>query len=240
MARKPRYFIPGVPSHVVQRGHNRAPCFRQPSDFRFYLRCLRDACQRGAARVHAYVLMTNHVHLLMTPDDDDAIPWVLQSVGRRYVQYMNRAYQRSGTIWEGRYKTSLIDTERYLFTCYRYIELNPVRAGMVVSPDQYPWSSFSANAWGEPDGLIRHHEGYLTLGGTPPERQAVYRALVSEALSEEELGGLRTAAHRCLPYGSEGFRNEVDQRLQCQVSYFPRGRPGEIGVHPHIDSIDKS
>jgi putative transposase len=216
MPRKPRYFIPGVPSHVVLRGHNRAPCFMQGDDFRYYLRSLRAACRHGAARVHAYVLMTNHIHLLMTPTDDDSIPWVLQSVGRRYVQYVNQTYGRSGTLWEGRYKTSLIDSERYLLTCYRYIELNPVRAGMVRSPEKYRWSSIHANAYGSGDDLVVGHEAYLGLAHGLPERLAVYRALLGEALSEEELHDFRTATRRCLPYGSERFKADIYRRLQAQ------------------------
>ena len=131
MPRNPRYYLPDVPCHVIQRGHNREPCFYAPEDFRYYLQCLREACLQHDAAVHAYVLMTNHVHLLITPTDKEGISRVLQTVGRRYVQYVNACYRRSGTLWEGRHKASLIDTEHYLMTCYRYIELNPVRAGMV-------------------------------------------------------------------------------------------------------------
>jgi putative transposase len=225
MPRKPRYFIPGVPSHIVVRGHNRAPCFIRANDYSFFLRSLRGACGRGAAHIHAYVLMTNHIHLLMTPAAEDAIPWVLQSVGRRYVQYINETYERSGTLWEGRYKASLIDTERYLLTCYRYIELNPVRAGMVRSPADYPWSSFPVNALGKQDGVVSAHEGYLALGQDPSERQFAYRRLIAEALPEEDLDGLRAATRRCIPLGSDQFKEEVDRRLRCRVSYLPVGRP---------------
>ena len=130
MARLPRYVVVGHPQHVIQRGNNRSPTFYENQDYEFYLECLEEACERYRCDVHAYVLMTNHVHLLMSPWQRNSISKVLQSVGRRYVQYINYYYKRTGTLWEGRYKATLIDTERYLLTCYRYIELNPVRAGM--------------------------------------------------------------------------------------------------------------
>jgi len=137
MPRKPRMFIPGVPCHVIQRGNNRDVCFYCDDDYLFYLECLKSACKRYHVSVHAYILMTNHVHLLMQPEDEVGITRVMQSIGRRYVQYINRAYRRSGTLWEGRFKASIINAEEYLLACYRYIELNPVRANMVTHPANY-------------------------------------------------------------------------------------------------------
>ena len=134
MARQPRFLLPGHPQHVIQRGNNRQVIFADEADCRLYLDTLKEACERFACHVHAYVLMTNHVHLLMTPDCKAGIGKVMQSLGRRYVQYFDYRYRRSGTLWEGRYRAALLDTEPYLLTCYRYIELNPLRAGMVASP----------------------------------------------------------------------------------------------------------
>lgn len=139
MARLPRYFMEGQPQHAIQRGNNRAPVFGAEDDYRFYLECLQEAAVRHGCAIHAYVLMTNHVHLLVTPETEGSLPKTLQSVGRRYVQYFNYTYGRTGTLWEGRYRATVIDSEHYLLTCMRYIELNPVRAGMVPQPEGYRW-----------------------------------------------------------------------------------------------------
>jgi putative transposase len=170
MARLPRYAVPGQPQHVIQRGNNRAVLFATAPDYQFFRDCLKTACEHHGCQIHAYVFMTNHVHLLMTPQTEDGIGKVMQSVGRRYVQYFNFTYGRTGTLWEGRYKATLIDTERYLLTCYRYIELNPVRAGLVAGPGEYPWSSYGANALGRYDPLVTLHGQYLGLGTDPATR----------------------------------------------------------------------
>jgi len=163
MPRKPRMYLAGVPCHVVQRGNNRDACFFTDDDYRFYLDVLADACRRYRVDVHAYVLMTNHVHLLLTPRAVDGVSRVMQSLGRRYVQYVNRTYRRCGTLWESRYKASLVDADRYLMALYRYIELNPVAAGMQSHPGDYPWSSFRCNAWGRLNHLICPHSLFLGL-----------------------------------------------------------------------------
>lgn len=168
MARQPRYVLPGQPQHVIQRGNNRDVIFVAEADYRFYLDKLKDACDRMGCEVHAYVLMTNHVHLLMTPYEENSLGRVMQSLGRRYVQYFNYRYRRTGTLWEGRYRATLIDAESYLLTCYRYIELNPVRAGMVSHPGDYPWSSYRSNALGQrfflPDiGRITSHACLIAM-----------------------------------------------------------------------------
>ena len=150
MPRKPRMFLAGVPCHIIARGNNRSVCFYADADYLFYLECLNDACIKYGTVIHAYVLMTNHVHLLITPSTTSAIPKVMQSVGRRYVQYINKTYRRSGTLWEGRYKASSVDAEAYLLACYRYIELNPVRANMVKQPIEYRWSSYAVNCGFKP------------------------------------------------------------------------------------------
>ena len=174
MPRPPPYPLIGVPQHVIQRGNNRQPTFFTQDDFRFYRDCLKEAATNHHCEIHAYVLMTNHVHLLMTPRRTNALAKVIQSLCRRYVQYINSTYQRSGTLWEGRYKVSVIESERYLLMCSRYIELNPVRSGMVADPADYPWSSYPWHALSKSDPLITDHSAYLALGRTNEERHEAY------------------------------------------------------------------
>ena len=179
MARLPRYFAEGQAQHIIQRGNNREPIFADDSDTHFYYECLQEAAEQQGLAIHAYVLMTNHVHILATPDMEQSIGKTLQSLGRRYVQYFNQTYGRTGTLWEGRYRATLIDSERYLLACMRYIELNPVRAGMVKHPLNYSWSSYAANARGEEDELVSPHSLYRRLGRNPQARQSAYRQLLS-------------------------------------------------------------
>ena len=169
MARLSRFVLPGQPQHLIQRGNNRQAVFFAEDDYQFYRETLRDACGNHDCHIHAYVMMTNHVHLLITPITETGISKVMQSLGRRYVQHVNFKYRRTGTLWEGRYRATLLDSERYLLSCQRYIELNPVRAGMVKHPGEYPWSSYRCNALGEPDELVSAHELLRRLGENPTE-----------------------------------------------------------------------
>jgi len=157
MPRKRRFFLPDVPVHVVQRGNNRQAVFFDDDDYRTYLSWLGGAASANGCAIHAYALMTNHVHLLMTPSEADAVSATLQDLGRHFVPYINHCYQRTGTLWEGRFRASMVQEEDYLLTCYRYIELNPVRAAMVQRPEDYPWSSNRANAMGAADLLVTPH-----------------------------------------------------------------------------------
>jgi putative transposase len=169
--------LPGVAIHVMQRGNNRASCFFKDQDRSFYLFHLRRWLPRAGCRLHAYCLMSNHVHLLLTTDGATGCALLMKSVGQLYAQYINKTYSRSGYLWQGRFKSCLVQSEDYVLACYRYIELNPVRAGLVRRPDEYPWSSYHTNAKGEGTELLTPHDEYLTLGRTPAERQAVYRDL---------------------------------------------------------------
>src|SRR5574338_761094 len=205
LARLPRFAALGLPHHVIQRGNNRAACFNAISDFRAYAGFLAEACQQHGCAVHAYVLMTNHVHLLITPSTHGAIGKVMQSVGRRYVGRFNSIYRRSGTLWEGRYRATIVDDARYLFACYRYIELNPVRAGLADYPRDYRWSSYLANAHGAHDGLITPHERYIALGRDPDERQTAYRAMFAGELSERMLCEIRLATNKAWALGGPSF-----------------------------------
>lgn len=225
MPRKPRMYLPGIPAHVVHRGNDRSACFFDEQDRQFYLTCLKEACRRYDVALHAFVLMTNHVHLLMTPGTERGISRVMQLVGNRYVQAVNKKYGRSGTLWEGRHKPSLIYAERYLLSCYLYIELNPVRAGMVAHPGHYPWSSYRHNAVGEPSRLIAEHPLFVSLGATPEKRRAAYRTLFGGGLDDEDLSHIRKAAVSSMPLGDDGFRARIEQRIGRDIGFMGRGRP---------------
>jgi putative transposase len=236
VARHPRYAVAGLPQHVIQRGNNRAPIFVQPTDYERFRRYLRDACERSGCRVHAYVLMTNHVHLLVTPRRPEAIAAAMQSVGRRYVQHFNRWRGRTGTLWEGRYKAAVIETDEYLLACYRYIERNPVRAGMVATPEAYPWSSYGANAFGRPDPLVTPHRLYVRLGETDGARRAAYRALCAVELEVPAANALRRAAETGWALGGRRFLAAVERTAGRRAAPLPRGRRrGSSGAGPSAD-----
>lgn len=217
MARLPRIVVPGQALHIVQRGNNRQPIFFADADYRYYLECLSEAAQRFGCAIHAYVLMTNHVHLLLTPDDVSSPSRCLQSLGRKYVRYVNDGYQRSGTLWEGRYKSALIDTDHYLLACYRYIELNPVRANMVTRPSDYVWSSFRCNALGQENGVITSHDQYLQLGVDKVSRLEGYQSLFMNALGPELLKQIRTHTEKGTVVGNERFQEEIASVLERSV-----------------------
>jgi putative transposase len=206
MAHQPRLDLPGIPRHVVQRGNDRQACFAVDADYLRYLQELREASAKHDCAIHAYVLMTNYVHLLVTPATTGAISRMMQAVGRRYVGSFNARYRRTGTLWEGHFKAALVDTNRYLLTCYRYIELNPVRAHMTDEPSAYPWSSYRHNALGEITPLITPHEQYKLQAATPAEWQAVYRALAHEYVEPEHLNDLRLHTQQQRAWGSEHFQ----------------------------------
>ena len=228
MPRQPRLDLAGLPQHVVQRGNNRQPCFLREQDYRCYLQMLREASQQQSCLIHAYVLMTNHVHLLVTPTLKGALSRCMQSLGRRYVTYFNRTYRRTGTLWEGRYKASLVDNQIYLLTCYRYIELNPVRAAMVASPEGYPWSSFRANAQGMNDPLIHPHKEYLRLGVDPAQRQTAYRSLFRTALNDDQLLDIRSHLQQQRALGTNRFQAAIEAELGRVAKIRPRGRPRKV------------
>lgn len=223
MARLPRFVIPGHPQHVIQRGNNREAIFCQDDDYSFYLEKLAAACRKFECDLHAYVLMTNHTHLLITPHTHNGISKVMQSLGRYYVQYFNYSYQRTGTLWEGRYKATLLDSEQYLLTCMRYIELNPVRAGMVSHPKDYRWSSYRSNALGEENAILSPHSVYERLGESRVERQKAYRALFKRHLGEQTLQALREATNKAWVLGNNRFQAKIAALTDRQVRPKPRG-----------------
>ena len=226
MPRKPRFYLPGIPTHVIQRGNSRQAVFFAEEDYAAYLDWLKEGAEKHGCAIHAYVLMTNHVHLLMTPQTRDAISKTIQFVGRHYVTYVNHMYGRSGTLWEGRHKGCLISSEEYLFSCMRYIEMNPVRAGMVESPAEYPWSSYRWNATGCENEMLVPHPDYLALGQDCQDRAHAYRELFSNSLEPGQVHNIRVTVQTGTPLGNDRFRDEVEKILKCRVGQARRGRPG--------------
>ena len=227
MPRRRRMYLRHVPCHVVQRGNNRQPTFFALEDRLYYLDCLAEACARHAVAVHAYVLMTNHVHLLMTPREaPEGISRVMQSLGRRYVQHVNARHGRTGTLWESRHKAGLVEGDAHLLACSRYIEANPVRARMVEAPGDYPWSSYPANAHGAPTRCpVVPHAAYLGLASGPDACRSAYRELFTADCRGDQTGAIRAALAMSLPYGSESFRAHVEKSLGRGLGQPYRGRP---------------
>jgi len=225
VARLPRFVIPGQPQHVILRGNNRAEVFCADADYRFYLEKLQLACDTHGCDIHAYVLMTNHVHLLATPHEEQSLSKAMQMLGRYYVQYYNYCYQRTGTLWEGRYKATLIDSEAYLLTCMRYIELNPVRANMVSHPSEYPWSSYRYNALGQANDLVKPHLEYLRFGRSDEERQAAYRQLFKHRIAENSIAEIRDATNKAWVLGDDRYKQRIQKQLGRRVE--PKAKGGD-------------
>jgi putative transposase len=232
VARMPRFAAPGEPHHVIQRGNNRVACFDASSDYRAYCGFLEDACNRFECAIHAYVLMPNHVHILMTPSTPNAIGKVMQSIGRTYVGRFNSIYRRTGTLWEGRYRATVIESESYLFNCYRYIELNPVRAGLVEYPSDYRWSSHSTNAHGTHDSLVTPHDLYVALGRNSDERRTAYRALFARRLAEDVMTEIRIATNKAWALGSSRFRSQLGTKAGRRSQPLWAGRL--VGTPDHV------
>ena len=225
MPRRARLSVAGVPWHIIQRGNNRSVCFHAEADYRRYLDDLAEQSRRFGCTVHAYVLMTNHVHLLVTPAKADSAGLMMKHLGQRYVQYVNRVYRRSGTLWEGRFRSCLTQSEDYVLACYRYIELNPVRAGMVRHPRDYRWSSFHANGDGKHDAMVVPHEQYLGLARNEQARREAYRALFKAHLDPEVIERIRSATNGNVVLGSKRFEEQIAKILKRRVTRGKAGRP---------------
>jgi putative transposase len=223
MPRPTRLNLPNIPQHVTQRGNKRQACFFSDDDYCLYLKLLAASCRRHTCELHAYVLMTNHVHLLITPTTPEGVSLVIRDLGRDFVRIINKIYRRTGTMWEGRFRSSLVDKEHYCLACYRYIELNPVRAGMVRNPADYPWSSFQHNTLAEPDPLITPHESWLRLGENNTDRRRAYLALFGDPLEPPEIDNIRYGIRKGLPTGTERFKSEIEQSLSIKLG---NGKPG--------------
>jgi len=205
MPRAARLIVPGEPHHVIQRGHNRAQTFFSAKDYQLYLGLLEQFAAARECAIHAFALMPNHLHLLLTPYSKDAISCLMATVNQRFVQSVNRRLLRCGSLWQGRFKTSLVDTRSYFLTCQRYFELNPVRARLVGRADEYPWTSFRSHATEESLSFLTPHDVYLRLGANGFDRRQVYRFLFEQPLTQEELDRIRVAAAGNRPLGDEEF-----------------------------------
>lgn len=228
MARLPRLSIPGYPHHVIQRGNNRQAIFARPEDYQFLLDLLDENARKFGVAVHAYVLMDNHFHLLVTPEAPDSLPKMMQAVGRRYVRHFNAKHGRSGTLWEGRYKSTLIQTERYLLACMAYIDLNPVRSGLVAHARDYPWSSHGHYIGQKTERLITPHPLYWELGNTPFAREAAYADLVNEGLSADKQWALTQSTLHGWALGDPDFVADLQKKTERRVSKTRAGRPPSI------------
>lgn len=230
--------LPEVAVHVIQRGNNRSPCFFKHEDWAFYLFHLGRMLPRARCRLHAYCLMTNHVHLLITAEEPGGCGLLMKSIGQLHAQYINKTYKRSGNLWQGRFKSCLVQSEEYALACYRYIELNPVRAGLVRRADEYPWSSYCANAKGEQSELLTAHDQYVRLGRTAAERQAVYRDLFGSAQATDEIEQIRSATNGGYALGNASFKRRMSRVLDRRVEKGVAGRPARaVDTDKQLDML---
>ena len=228
MARLPRLTAPGFPHHIIQRGNNRQAIFMDAADFEFMLNLLAEQSKKSQVAVHAYVLMGNHFHLLATPETTQGLPLMMQAVGRSYVRYFNHRHGRTGTLWEGRYRSTIVQSERYLLACMAYIDLNPVRAGLVGQPVDYPWSSHAHCLGLRTDRLITPHALFWALGNTPFAREAAYAALVQAGLGGRELEALTQSALTGWALGEADFIAALQARTERRVTKGRAGRPSAV------------
>ena len=224
MPRRSRMYLPDLPYHVVQRGNNRQTCFREPENFYVYLKYWREIAKRYGVKVHAYCLMSNHIHFLVSCDNKTGLSETMRVVGSRFARYINQKYDRTGTLWEGRHRSSLVQSERYFLTCMQYIELNPVRAKMVTHPHQYQWSSYASNALGE-DSWIETHAVYQELGKNTAERCRTYQQLFRHGIKHSDLNLIRQACHFSQPVADEYYKEALERQAGITFGQMKRGRP---------------
>jgi putative transposase len=228
MARLPRLNLPNIPQHIVQRGNNRQAIFFHDYDYCAYMEYLREALAKNSCKLYAFVLMTNHVHLLVLGETSAGISGLMQSVGRRYVRYVNATYRRSGTLFEGRFKASLVDSECYLLTCMRYIELNPLRAGMVGDPGDYRWSSYQHHIGKSVIEWLAEPDEYRRLAGCPEARTRAYRELFKQPLAVADLEAIRSHLNKECALGSNQFQEEIEVMAGRRAKITPQGRPKKL------------
>lgn len=225
MPRQPRLVIAGYPHHIILRGNNRSTIFYNDEDRRFFIECLKEAKEKTKSKIYAYCFMSNHVHLLIEPSTEQGLGNMIQSLGRRYVQYINKTYKRTGTLWEGRFKSSVVSKDEYLLACSRYIELNPVRAKIVKHSKDYLWSSYGSKAEGRKNTLLDEDPVYKGLGKTPKERQLNYKEWFRKSISEEELNLIRNATQKGGIFSNNEFFEKIAKLLGRNIVLRPRGRP---------------
>lgn len=224
MPRRSRSYLPGLPYHIVQRGNNKQACFIDPENYHYYLSLLETISIRYKVSVHSYCLMTNHIHLLATPTTKESISNTMKVVGSRYAQYINKKYKRTGTLWEGRHKSSLVQTDKYFLTCSRYIELNPVAAAMVQRPEEYECSSYKANSLGKTSWL-QQHDVYKSLGKTEKHRCKIYRELFNNDISVSDRDLIESSIHYCQPLADDTYKSKIESEYGIRFGHSKRGRP---------------
>ncbi len=225
MPRRPRVFLPGQPVHLIQRGHNRSKVFHGPGDAKAYLSWLQEAAAKHGLDIHAYVLMPNHVHLLASPASEEALPKALHDVNWHYTRHINAAHNRSGSLWDGRYKACIVEADAYLMACSRYIEFNPVRAGLAPDPASYRWSSHKANAEGVANTLLTPHPLYIGLGATAAARAAAYRGICKDELPGATINAIRTATNGGWALGKDAFAAKIGEHAGHNMKPRGPGRP---------------
>lgn len=236
MARISRLVVPDQPHHIIQRGNDRQVIFHDADDCLAFLAWLREASRQFKVAIHAYVLMGNHLHLLASPTDAQGLARMMQWIGRYYVPYFNRKYDRIGTLWQGRFKTSVIESEQYFMLCSRYIEMNPVRAGLVSHPGEYRWSSYAHHVGDKSDALIADHPLYWALGNTPFVREAAYKQWMAQAVTQEEVESLSQAVLKGWALGSEQFKIALEKRTKRRIRPAKRGRPFKLAKATPVDN----
>jgi len=235
MARLPRLIVPQQPHYVIQRGLNGLAIFCDAQDHQAFLAWLRTAARQYKVALHAYTLLPGELHLLATPSDADGLGSMMQWIGRYYVPYYNQKYGRAGTLWQGRYKTSVVDADSYLLACSQYIEFAAVRLALAGSPEDYPWSSYPHHAGVRPDGAVTDHPRYWALGNTPFQREAAYIELAARGLAGADLRAIEAAVLKGWPLGSDKYKNELQHRMKRQVLPAKRGRPFKIKAETGSD-----
>lgn len=238
MPRQARLIVPDITVHIVQRGHNRRDCFLEQTDYLVYLANLRDLTRKTGCALHAYCLMTNHVHLLVTPSTAQACGLLMRNLGQRYVQYFNRRYRRTGTLWEGRYKSCLVLSAQYVLACYRYIERNPVRAGMVASVPEYPWSSHGGNSGRASNVLLTPHAEYLAMGTNDAARLAAYADLLASADDPAFLASIRDATEGGFALVDESSKSRVPAASHARLERKRPGRRPQSVAHEDTITLD--
>lgn len=238
MPRRARLTLPNVPMHVIQRGNNRQDCFFAVHDYRFYLDCLQESAAKAGCAIHAYVLMTNHVHLLLSSANANGAGALMKALGQRYAQYVNRRYQRSGSLWEGRFRSCLVQEERYFLACQRYIELNPVRAAMVRQAGDYRWSSYRSNGLGEADALLDPHPAYLALGADGSSRRAAYLELFRDELPAGLVDTIRQATNGNFALGDTRFGDRIAEASGKRAVRGHAGRPPKQSATQGVDLFE--
>ncbi len=231
MPRKARIVVPNTPHHIIQRGHNRQTVYTSDEDYQYYLETLWEWKEKLNCRLYSYCLMTNHVHLIIEPGDDvTSLGKLMKRLAGRQTRYVNALEKRTGSLWEGRFKSHPIQTDQYLITCCRYVELNPVRAKMVSAAEDYPWSSHRAKVGLNDNRKVDEDSCYRALGENVMQRQVHYKALVNTDISGAELKSIREAAQYGHPYGSQRFKDEIEQKLGERLTLQKRGRPRKLSI----------